>query len=66
MMPEHDWTWLKSVKARLHAAAPSHPPTGPVITSVQLLDLGQKLMDESQPARTPRSAWPTQSNIATD
>jgi integrase/recombinase XerD len=49
MMPEHDWGWLKSVKARLHAAAPSHSSTGPVITSVQLLDLGQQLMDESQP-----------------
>jgi integrase/recombinase XerD len=49
MMPDHDWAWLKSVKVRLHAAAPSHPPTGPVITSVQLLDLGQTLMDESQP-----------------
>ena len=49
MMPQHDWTWLKSVKTRLYAAAPSHPPTGPVITSVQLLDLGQELMDESQP-----------------
>ena len=49
MMPQHDWTWLKSVKTRLYAAAPSHPPAGPVITSVQLLDLGQQLMDESQP-----------------
>jgi integrase len=48
MMPQHDWTWLKSVKTRLYAAAPSHPPAGPVITSVQLLDLGQQLMDESQ------------------
>ena len=43
MMPQHDWTWLKSVKARLYAAAPSHPPAGPVITSVQLLDLGQAI-----------------------
>ena len=50
MMPEHDWTWLKSVKARLYAAAPSHAPAGPVITSVQLLDLGQELMDESRPS----------------
>jgi integrase len=49
MMPEHDWIWLKSVKARLYAAAPLHPPTGPVITSVQLLELGEELMDESQP-----------------
>jgi integrase/recombinase XerD len=48
MMPQHDWTWLKAVKARLYAAAPPHPPAGPVITSVQLLDLGQQLMDESR------------------
>ena len=50
MMPERDWTWLKAVKARLYAAAPAHAPTGPVITSVQLLDLGQQLMDETKPA----------------
>jgi integrase len=49
MMPERDWTWLKVVKARLHRAAPAHAPSGPVITSVQLLDLGQQLMDESRP-----------------
>jgi integrase/recombinase XerD len=49
MMPQHAWTWLKSMKARLYAAAPSHSPNGPVITSVQLLDLGQELMDESRP-----------------
>jgi integrase/recombinase XerD len=49
MMPQHDWTWLKTVKARLHATAPAHGPTGPVITSIQLLDLGQQLMDENQP-----------------
>jgi hypothetical protein len=36
------------LKARLHAAAPPHTPAGPVITSVQLLDLGQQLMDESR------------------
>jgi integrase len=50
MMPERDWTWLKAIKARLHAAAPAHAPTGRVITSLQLLDLGQQLMDESKPA----------------
>jgi integrase len=49
MMPERDWTWLKVVKARLYRAAPAHAPSGPVITSVQLLDLGQQLMDESKP-----------------
>src|SRR5262249_12087248 len=50
MLPQRDWTWLKSIKARLHAAAPAGPPTGPVITSVQLLDLGLQLMDESRPS----------------
>ena len=49
MMPERDWAWLKAVKARLYAAAPAHTPLGPVITSVQLLDLGQQLMDENKP-----------------
>ena len=50
MMPERDWIWLKTIKARLYAAAPAHAPTGPIITSVQLLELGQQLMDESKPA----------------
>jgi hypothetical protein len=42
MMPERDWTWLKTVKTRLHAAAPASRSTGPVITSLQLLDLGKR------------------------
>jgi integrase/recombinase XerD len=50
MIPEADWAWLKNVKSRLHAAAPAKTSAAPVITSVQLLDLGQKLMDESKPA----------------
>jgi integrase/recombinase XerD len=50
MMPERDWTWLKAVKARLHRAAPPSASSGPVITSLQLLDLGLQLMDESKPA----------------
>jgi integrase/recombinase XerD len=54
MMPERDWTWLKAVKARLYRAAPAHGQRGPVITSVQLLDLGQQLMEESKP--TPSTA----------
>jgi integrase/recombinase XerD len=49
MLPENDWDWLKAVKARLHAAAPAHGPAGPIITSLQLLELGLKLMDESRP-----------------
>jgi integrase len=56
IMPDRDWTWLKAVKARLYRAAPRHASRGPVITSLQLLDLGQQLMEESMPApRTPLS-----------
>jgi integrase/recombinase XerD len=54
MMPDLDWGWLKSVKARLHVAAPAVARKGPVITSVQLLGLGQQLMDESQPSLSTR------------
>jgi integrase len=50
IMPDRDWAWLKAVKARLYRAAPRHAPSGPVITSLQLLDLGQQLMEESMPA----------------
>jgi integrase/recombinase XerD len=50
MLPEHNWDWLKSVKARLYAVAPVHSPAGPTITSLQLLELGLELMDESRPA----------------
>jgi integrase/recombinase XerD len=49
MLPEVDWTWLKNMKARLYAAAPAAGATGPVITSLQLLDLGQQLMNENTP-----------------
>jgi integrase len=50
MMPERNWIWLKALKARLFAAAPANTANGPVVTSLQLLDLGQQLMDESGPA----------------
>jgi integrase len=49
MMPDCDWGWLRAVKARLYATAPPRGPDGPVITSVQLLELGQQLMDECRP-----------------
>jgi integrase len=49
MMPEGDWTWLKHVKTKLYATAPSTSKARPVITSVQLLDVGQQLMDENKP-----------------
>ena len=48
MMPEQDWSWLRSVKARLYSAAGRKGPSGPVITSVQLVDLGEQLMTESK------------------
>lgn len=49
MMPDHDWTWLRATKSRLHTAVPAHSPIGPAITSVQLLELGLNLMDENKP-----------------
>jgi integrase len=48
MLPEHDWGWLKVITSRLYKAAPRRPRMGPVITSMQLLDLGERLMDESK------------------
>jgi hypothetical protein len=48
MMPHQEWSWLKAIKSRLHAAVPARSPVGPVITSVQLLELGLNLMDESK------------------
>jgi integrase len=54
MMPGVDWTWLKKMKARLYAAAPAQRAIGPVITSVWVLELGLKLMDET----LPRSGYP--------
>jgi integrase/recombinase XerD len=49
MMPDRDWSWLKTIKSRLQAAVPAHSPVGPEITSVQLLELGLKLMDDNKP-----------------
>ena len=47
MLPNFDWTWLREMKARLFAAAP-RTAKGPVITSVQLIDLGMELMGEAE------------------
>jgi integrase len=49
MVLEHDWGWLRTVATRLCAAAPEQSGTRPIITSVQLLALGQQLMEESRP-----------------
>lgn len=49
MMPALDLSWLKLVKARLHSAAPLRRASGPLVTSVQILAVGQRLMDELDP-----------------
>jgi integrase/recombinase XerD len=49
MMPELDLLWLKSMKGRLHSAAPLKRANGPLVTGVQFLDVGQQLMDEHDP-----------------
>lgn len=49
ILPNQDLTWLKSIKARLHSAAPHHRAAGPAITSLQILQVGLSLMDQSMP-----------------
>jgi integrase len=46
MMPKSDWGWLRTIKARLYSVAPKGNSARPVITSVQLVDLGIELMEE--------------------
>lgn len=48
LMPHEDWNWLMTIKSRLYAAAPRGNRLRPVITSVQLVDLGMALMEESK------------------
>jgi integrase/recombinase XerD len=48
MMPALDWTWQRDIKTRLYSVAPRRSSTRPVITSVQLMDLGVELMEESK------------------
>jgi integrase len=45
-MPDHEWIWLRDIKTRLYSAAPRGNSARPVITSVQLVDLGIELMEE--------------------
>ena len=54
MLPDHDLAWLKSMKARLHSAAPLEQAAGPVITSLQVLQAGILLMDQNGPAKDDR------------
>jgi integrase len=48
MMSDRDWDWLRNIKTRLFAAAPRGGRVKPVITSVQLVDVGMALMEESK------------------
>jgi integrase/recombinase XerD len=48
LMPNKDWIWLRNIKTRLYAAAPRGTTVRPMITSVQLVDLGIALMEESK------------------
>jgi hypothetical protein len=54
MLPEQDLTWLKSMKARLHSAAPLQQAGGLAITSLQILEVGLSLMDENAPKEVRR------------
>ncbi|QIG91836.1 tyrosine-type recombinase/integrase [Bradyrhizobium sp. 6(2017)] len=49
MMPELDLSWFRSMKARLHSAAPLKRASGPVVTSLQILQVGQRLMEDHDP-----------------
>lgn len=46
MLPNQDLSWLKSMKARLHSAAPVQQAGGPAITSPQILQVGLTLMTQ--------------------
>ena len=54
MLPDHDLNWLKSMKARLHSAAPSEHAGGQAITSLQVLQAGIRLMDNIGSAKADR------------
>ena len=49
MLPKQDLAWLKSIKSRLHSAAPLKRAVGPAITSLQILQVGLSLMDDHAP-----------------
>lgn len=49
MLPQQDLAWLKSIKGRLHSAAPAKSASGPAITSLQILQVGLSIMHEHAP-----------------
>jgi integrase/recombinase XerD len=55
MLPNEDLSWLKSMKARLHSAAPVQQAGGPIITSLQILQVGLTLMTQNAPTVEGRS-----------
>ncbi|MDB5610941.1 MAG: hypothetical protein JWP25_7841 [Bradyrhizobium sp.] len=55
MQPNQDLSWLKSMKARLHSAAPVQQAGGPAITSLQILQVGLTLMTQNAPVEGRRS-----------
>ena len=65
MMAERDWSWLRAAKKRLDRDVPSCRPSGRVITSLQLLEVGEELMEESKPNQAVRSAREMLSGFAT-
>ncbi len=65
MMPKTNWAWLRNMKTRLYAAAPRGNSVRPVITSVQLTDLGVALMRKAILQQISRSKWLMPFAIAT-
>ena len=46
LIPQEDWNWLRDIKTRLYSAARRGNAARPVITSMQLVDVGIELMEE--------------------
>jgi hypothetical protein len=65
MLPNQDLSWLKSMKARLHSAAPVQQAGGPAITSLQILNVGLSLMDGIAPVERKHLTLRVRSRIAT-
>jgi integrase len=50
IVPDADWGWLRVMKSRLRSAAPRNGGARPVITSMQVLELGLQLVKEATPS----------------
>src|SRR5262245_54285685 len=58
IMPDADWSWLRVMKSRLRSAGPRSGGARPVITSMQMLELGLQLVKESTPSGNAPSTKP--------